>query len=163
MSQPRQSILPGLDISDVEITKASVTIRLLRMDKGQLTRGLLRQLVPERMVDEVKVDELLGHPWGWVNIPFSDPDCDPKARQFIVQFGNRLGRCPFVIRDLTGSPSEWPQECRKQLRQFLASRGAAADDPWESLIERNAEVVRDYIERWNALMARLRSVDQLFI
>jgi hypothetical protein len=158
-SQPRQGILPGLDTSDVEITRPSVTIRVLRVDKRKVTQTLLRQLPRERMVDEVKV-ELLGNPWGWVNVKFAKPD---KARQFIVQFGNRLRRCPFVIQNRTESAAEWPQEWQKPLRQFLASQGVAVSEPWEFLIEKDADAVRDYIERWNALMDRLRLVEQLFI
>jgi hypothetical protein len=150
-------------MSDGEITEVSLTIRVLRVGKGQMTKAILRQLVPERMVDEVNV-ELLGTPLGWVNLrfPASNPKARP-ARQFLVQFGNRPGRCPFVIRNLTESPSEWSQEWRKPVLRFLASQGVATGETWEFLIEKNAEAVRDYIARWNALMDRLRSVEQLFI
>lgn len=294
LDAPQQSILPGLDISAVEIRARSVTWHEMRWRKKPMTLSRFRQMMAESLVDEERV-KLRGEPWFFVN---HDPDRPPKPdhRQFLVQFGKQLCRCPFRIRHIEGHPSDreracegdWPsplhemrsrhewrclyafidqamqggaalpekfdrrnhprlafphqppfaafsieidelawwlegaidpgadlvippspatpivsarekkrhnwltpdpakpdppvitprstarlisaveyqRESRDRLRQYLESRGippGQGGEHWESLIEQHAAAARDYIERWNALMDELLSVEQLII
>jgi hypothetical protein len=122
-----QTGLVAPEAKSAEITTASVTIKTLRVNGRPLTLGTFRRLPRRDLIDEDKV-ELLGGVWGWVNY---NPDGGPHERQFVVQFGEELCRCPVTIRDLSRSnESQW---------------------------------TADYVERWNALMDRLRTAPQLFI
>jgi hypothetical protein len=258
MSDLEQGTLFGLDASDVEIAFEGVYIKRVLVGKRDLTFGLFRQLVAQRLVDEEKV-KLLGKLRGWVNYDPWKPDPDPNRpgepdhRQFLARFGGQLRRCPFWVRNLDEVSSErpgvseeaWPppfmamkarhesltfcslldrmiqgngnrierrgghhtfafrarppfgpftievgyertlsdeflldvigsfdadpavsEPSRQHLREFLESQGFTAGNPadhWESLIAQNVESARDYIARWNALMDKLRSVEQLYI
>jgi hypothetical protein len=106
--KPRDNGQPGLvalEAASAEILTASVTIKTLRVDSRQLTMGTFRQLPKRTLVDEDKV-ELLGTVWGHVNY---HPDGDHDHRQFVVQFGEKLYRCPTWVRPLrSGGVADWP-------------------------------------------------------
>jgi hypothetical protein len=101
-----QTGLLALEAATAEITTASVTIKTLRVNSRQLTRGTFRQLQRRPLVDEDKV-EVNGVVWGWVNYR---PDGEANETQFVVQFGDKLCRCPFWVRDLKhAETAAWPE------------------------------------------------------
>lgn len=109
LDAPQQSFLPGLDISEVEITTRSVTWHEMRYHNKLLSLSRFRQLMPETLVDEERVG-LRGDPWFFV---YHDPSGKrgPEHREFIVRFGKQLRRCPFRIRHIEGNPSARGRAC----------------------------------------------------
>jgi hypothetical protein len=107
--KPRDNGQPGLialEAASAEILTASVTIKTLRVDSRQLTMGTFRQLPKRKLVHEGTV-ELLGTVWGHVNY---HPDGDHDHRQFVVQFGEELCRCPTWMRRLRFQKiDDWPE------------------------------------------------------
>jgi hypothetical protein len=118
---PPHDDMLALQASSASITTAAVTIRTLRLNDRQLTQSVFRQL-PRRELINAETLELLGMVWGWVNY---DPDASPKNRQFVVQFGETLGRCPFWVRDVTlRNADEWPAI----LERYGSDYGSAAEN-----------------------------------
>lgn len=111
MSKNKQTGLIALQAASAEILTASVSIKTLRVDSRQLTMGTFRQLPKRDLVDEGTV-ELLGTVWGWVNY---NPDGNTRERQFVVQFGEELYRCPFYVRHVGDyeHAERWPIPLKK--------------------------------------------------
>jgi hypothetical protein len=87
----------ALEAAQASITTATVTIKTLRVNSRQLTQSTFRQLPMQQLVDEA-IPSLLGTVWGWVN--YKPPGDAENTTQFVVQFGERLCRCPFHLRSL---------------------------------------------------------------
>jgi ribonuclease HI len=87
----------ALEAAQASITTATVTIKTLRVNSRQLTQSTFRQLPTQQLVDEA-TPSLLGTVWGWVN--YKPPGDAENTTQFVVQFGERLCRCPFHLRSL---------------------------------------------------------------
>lgn len=105
-----------LQASSASITTASVTIRTLRVNDRQLTQSIFKQLPKRELVDTTQVKLLAEEIWGWVNY---DPDHSPADRQFVVQLGATLCRCPFFMRHVSVSNfGEWPGELQALGKQF---------------------------------------------
>ena len=126
MSRSEGKETPGKDdpvtlqASSALITTASVTIRSLRVNDRQLTESIFRQLPKRTLVDTEEVKLLGDDIWGWVNY---DPDRSPADRQFVVQFGGILCRCPFFVRDLRRfNAAEWPEELESSVCILCTSR-----------------------------------------
>jgi hypothetical protein len=88
----------ALEAAQASITTATVTIKTLRVNSRQLTQSTFRQLPTQQLVDENTTPSLLGTVWGWVN--YKPPGDAENTTQFVVQFGERLCRCPFHVRSL---------------------------------------------------------------
>jgi hypothetical protein len=87
----------ALEAAQASITTATVTIKTLRVNSRQLTLATFRQLPAETLVDQEEI-KLLGTTWGWVNYhPYPG---EAGKTQFVAQFGDRLCRAPFLVRDL---------------------------------------------------------------
>lgn len=80
----------ALNSTEATITTATITIKALKVNNRQLTQAVFRQLPERKLIDESK-PELIGLPWGWVNYQAGDM---APGRQFVVQFGTSLARCP---------------------------------------------------------------------
>jgi len=114
---PEKNDHVALQASSASITTASVTIRTLRVNDHQLTQSIFKQL-PKRVLIDTRTVDLLGDVWGWVNY---DPDRSPTNRQFVVQFGAILCRCPFFVRDLNRSnTTEWPGELEAYFVRYVS-------------------------------------------
>jgi len=77
----------------------------------------VKQMPKRTLVDTVEVKLLGDEIWGWVNY---DPDRSSPNRQFVVQFGGILCRCPFFVRDLRRfNTAEWPEELKHLGMHFV--------------------------------------------
>jgi hypothetical protein len=93
----------SLDASGVEITTATVEIRVLRVGRRQLTAATFRQIPAARLLDPAELT-LAGEVWGWVNYL-----CEPGERNFVYQAGGELCRWAFDPRDIDPDDREtWP-------------------------------------------------------
>jgi hypothetical protein len=85
-----------LKTDEAMITTVSVTIQALKIGKKQMTQSIFRQLPEEPLVDEVEV-VLNGSVWGHVCYYWKGTE-ETEGRHFVFQKGDRLVRCPFLIR-----------------------------------------------------------------
>ena len=117
---PAKNDLLALQATSASITTAAVTIQTLRLNGRQLTQSVFRQLPRRNLLNEQTL-ELLGTVWGWVNY---DPDSEPRNRQFVVQFGEVLFRCPFWVRDVRKDyATNWPSQVERYAREYEICAG----------------------------------------
>lgn len=146
----------ALDAEDVRITTCTVTIKTLRVDSRQLTQSVFRQLPEIDLIDPVTL-ELSGLPWGWVNYHLGHH----RHQNFVIQKGQHLYRSEFWVAEFL----EIKKECIEwevyrttmprppsSIRKFIREGG---------FLKYN--ILGPYSERWNELMGRLRSIEQLYI
>jgi hypothetical protein len=117
---PAKNDLLALQATSASITTAAVTIQTLRLNGRQLTQSVFRQLPRRNLLNEQTL-ELLGTVWGWVNY---DPDSEPRNRQFVVQFGEVLCRCPFWVRDVRKDyATNWPSQVERYGAEYEICAG----------------------------------------
>jgi hypothetical protein len=95
-----------LKAAEASITTCTVTIKALKINNRQMTQSIFRQLPSEPLFDETTL-EVAGTTtvWGWVNYAPKD-EC---GKQFVVQKGDRLVRCPVRMRQLGRRVESWPR------------------------------------------------------
>ncbi len=89
-----------LTTDDVTIKTLAVEVKVMKIDKRQVTLAVFRQL-PEEPILDILTGELIGIPWGRVNYC---PDCKNTYPHFHIvwQKGNKLCRATIETRWSSG-------------------------------------------------------------
>lgn len=105
-----------LRAEDARIVTATVSIQTMKVGRKQVTQSLFKQLPEEELFNKETCELNADAIWGWVSYRWGG--MPERTKQFVIQKGARLFRCPFV-------------PCRSSNFEWRFRRDADSDDyPW---------------------------------